>query len=145
MREPALPGAGALAALAASALLLAGTAGPASPVPGPPAPAAAGIHAPSAAVAADTLQTTVYRVDARAGTVDVLRGVGLAFHVERIHTVEETTVYVGESPSNLAAVRPGQRVWIEFWDREEGYGEGVPGRVAREIHVLPEADGEEET
>lgn len=137
MRERAFPGAGVLGALAASTLLLAVPA-PVLPVSGVRGGSVDAAPRAGAVADADTLQTTVYRVDVEAGTVDVLVGVGLSIDVARIHTVPETAVYVGGSPSDLGGLRPGHRVRVEFWDLDEGYGEDVPGPVARVIHVLPD-------
>lgn len=133
-RERALPGRGPTAALAACGLLLAVA------LAGPP-PAADGQEA--APPGADTVRATLFRIDVEAGAVDVLGGVGFAVGVTRVHTVPETTIYVGGEPSGLEALRRGQLVRIRFWEDPEGYGDDVPGRVARSIHVMPEPGGAE--
>lgn len=130
MRVRSPPGTGRIAVLALGGLLAAASL-PAASTPTPlPDPA------PGDAAPADTVRATVYRADAEAGTVDVLGGVGFALRLTRVRTVAETSVYVGDEPAGIGAIRRGQLVEIEFWEDPEGYGEDVPGPVARSIHVV---------
>lgn len=132
MRVRSHPGTALAAALALGGLLAVAPLPPAASL-SPPAVAAS--RAP-----ADTVRVTVYRVDAEAGTVDVLAGIGFALGVTRVHTVPETAVYVGEEPAGVGALRRGQIVEVRYWDDPEGYGEALPGPVARSIHVVPSAE-----
>lgn len=135
MGERAFPGTRHTGALLACVALLATvvSAGDAGSVP------TSSVVAPS-----DTLLATVYRVDAEAGTVEVLTGVGFALRVARVHTVPETEVYVGGEGATLGALARGQVVRIAFREKVGEHPEYAEGRVARTIHAgMPEEPGKE--
>ena len=78
--------------------------------------------------AQDTLIATVHSVDAEAGVLEVVTGVGLALRIERVRVYRQVPIVVQGTEVWLDALAPGQIVRIV-------YRETAEGKVAESVQV----------
>lgn len=110
-----------------------GTAAAAQPAAPPSAPAsgpAAGVAPPSPPGASATLTGTVRSYDARARTLELIAGVGMALRVVRISCPEGTPVRAEGAAAGLSRLKPGDVVRVD-------YARTPKENVAKSIDLLP--------
>lgn len=72
------------------------------------------------AAAPDTLIATVHSVDADAGVLEVVTGVGLALWIESVRVYPQVPIVVRGTEVRLETLSPGQIVRIVYRDTVEG-------------------------
>jgi hypothetical protein len=104
-------------------LFLPGAPDAAPPSPSPPAPS-------PAPLGATTLTATVQSIDAQAGTLEVVTGVGYALRVVKLSWKAAPTVKAAASGAGLSQVKPGDLVRVQ-------YAKTTQGNVLSTIELLP--------
>jgi hypothetical protein len=104
---------------------------PGAPSAAPPSAAPPSPPSPSPApLGSTTLTATVQSIDAQAGTLEVVTGVGYALRVLKLSWKAAPTVKAAASGAGLSQVKPGDLVRVQ-------YAKTTQGNVLSTIELLP--------
>jgi hypothetical protein len=81
----------------------------------------------------DSLTAAVQTIDARAHTIDLTYGVGMALHAVRLRVVPDTRITASGTPLQFTALQPGDVVRVSFGSRPGGdvaYSIALIGKMA---------------